>query len=147
MKLVASLSSLIALGFSSCQMEPSSAGQLKTPAHLPATTKEYKDELERQLGPPWYRLAEINADSLSVGTVTVKFEIPAAGGRARNLRVISNTGGRMDERIAREAVAKLRAPPVSPALLGRLRQNYFEMEESFTVFRDPAASPTASRKH
>jgi hypothetical protein len=152
MKLVASLTSLIALGFSSCQMEHSSASQAEAPVLLPVTTKEHKDELERQLGPHWYRFAEINADSLSVGTVTVKFEIPAAGGRTGNLRVISNTGGPMDERIARDAVAKLRAPPVPPAILARLHQlhqDYFAMEETFTVlpYRDSTPSPTPSRKH
>jgi hypothetical protein len=83
-----------------------------------------------------------------VGTVDTTFEIPAAGGKARNLRVTSNTGGRMDELIARKAIDQLRAPPVPPEILAELRRNYMVLQESFTVYenRDPTPSPTPSKE-
>jgi hypothetical protein len=40
----------------------------------------------------------------------------------------------MDELIARRAIDQLRAPPVPPEILTQLHQDYFVLEESFTVF-------------
>lgn|GEM_PF-6081248 len=76
----------------------------------------------------------MNQDQLSVGTVPVGFEIPAVGGRVRNLRVISNTGGRMDEQIALRAIDQLRAPPVPSKVLAELHSDHAELEEPFRIF-------------
>jgi hypothetical protein len=110
----------------SCQTTPP-----KAPVHIVATKKEYKELVENQLGPIWYRLVEAN-DYVSVGTVETSFEIPAAGGGIRNLKIISNTGNRMDETIVRSAIAALRAPSVPPQVLHGA--HYFVLEESFTIF-------------
>jgi hypothetical protein len=108
----------------------------------------YKKTVEDELGPIWYRLTESNIAFLQLGTVTTTFEIPAAGGRVRNLRITSNTAGRMDELIARRAIGQLRAPPVPSEILAQLHQDYFVLEESFTIFgnRNPTPSPTPLKK-
>jgi hypothetical protein len=119
---------LAALFISSCQTASN------VPAPIPSTIKEYKDVVEDQLGPIWYRLVTTNEDRLNLGTIKTTFEIPAAGGRIRNLKIISNTSGWMSERIARIAIDKLRAPPIPPSLLLQLRQDHIVFEESFTIF-------------
>lgn len=121
---------LAAVFISSCQTTTP-----KAPTRIPSTEKEYKDLVENQLGPLWYRLVEANNDYLAVGTVKTRFEIPAAGGRIRNLKIISNTGGQMNERIVQSAIDKLRAPPVPSQILHRLHQDYFVFEESFTILQ------------
>ncbi|MGH8091862.1 MAG: hypothetical protein ACREIF_00100, partial [Chthoniobacterales bacterium] len=88
-----------------------------------------------------YVLTKSNIDSLALGTVDTTFEIPAAGGRARNVKVTSNTGGRFDEMIALKAIEQLRAPPVPPEILAQLRQDHFVFDESFTIFANPPALP------
>lgn len=137
-----------ALFISSCRTAPETAAA-RAPANIPPTLQAYKKVVEDQLGPLWYRLAEEKGDYLSVGTVDTRFEIPAAGGPVRNLKIISNTGGWMDERIARSAIEKLRAPPIPPKVLQRLHQNHLVLEESFTIFANkptPAPSPRVAKE-
>ncbi len=98
--------------------------------------------VEDRLGPLWYHLVKINEDALQVGTVATTFEIPAAGGPVRNLTVIKNTGGRMAETIARQAIGQLRAPPVPHEILKQLQQDYFKLEESFTTYENRDATST-----
>jgi hypothetical protein len=43
----------------------------------------------------------------------------------------------MDRLIALRAIDQLRAPPIPPQVLAELRQDYIEVEESFTVFPNP----------
>ena len=64
----------------------------------------------------------------------------------RNLRVISNTGGSMNELIARRAIMEFRAPPVPPAILERLHGKNFSMEESFTVFANDEPTPAPKKR-
>ncbi len=125
------LSFLFWFGFTSCQSHP--VGK-KTAAFAHDAFAKVQEKLEDRLGPPWYRLAEANERLLSVGTTVLKFEIPAAGGRVRNLRVVSNTGGWMNELIARRSILEFRAPPAPPAVREELKGESFSMEESFTVF-------------
>lgn len=125
---------LIGLSFSSCQTAPPPAKASTVPAKTSPAQERYKKLVEDRLGPLWYRLTEVHADSLQLGTIVTIFEIPAGGGQVRNLRVTSNTGGRMDELIARRAIDQLRAPPVPPEILAQLHQDYMVFEESFTIF-------------
>lgn len=133
-------------GFSSCQVSPSEPRARQRAQRLPPTLEDYKQELERRLGPPWYRLAHANQHLLSIGTTVFWFEIPAAGGRARNLRVVSNTGGRMNELIARKTILEFRAPPVPPSVLQKLKGDSFSMEESFTIFEDGEPTPALKKR-
>jgi hypothetical protein len=82
----------------------------------------------------WYSLVKVNEGALQIGTIDTTFEIPAGGGQVRNLRVTSNTGGRMAKLIAWSAIDQLRAPPLPPEILAQLEQDYMVFEESFTVF-------------
>ncbi len=101
--------------------------------------------MEARLGPLWYRLMNARVRDLQAGTVKVTFDIPATGGRVRNYRVISNTAGPLNEKIARAAVAGLRAPPIPEALLKAAKtRDVFTMEESFTTYDD--GEPTPARK-
>jgi len=140
---------LVALCLSSCRTAPRTAEAPRPTAKGSPAQEQYKKVVEDQLGPLWYGLAKIHEDSLHLGTVNTTFEIPAAGGLIRNLRVTSNTGGRMDELIARRAIDQLRAPPVPRAILARLHQDYIVFEESFTVYdnadRTPSATPPKNR--
>lgn len=129
---------MIVFGFASCTTVP------ETAAPVPTTSEGYKKFVEDRLGPHWYDLAEEDGDLIAVGTVQTTFEIPAEGGRARNLKIVSNTGNLMDERIARAAIGRLRAPPVPPALLEHSEHPArLTMEESFTIFPNEA-KPTPS---
>ena len=135
---------LIVLALASCRTAPET-----TP--VPTTVEGYKKFVEDRLGQRWYRLAEANGVFLAVGTVETSFEIPAAGGRVRNLRIVSNTGNRTDEMIARGAIGHVRAPPVPPAIsaiLQREHKDYLLFEESFTIFDNakPIPSPTPPKK-
>ena len=97
--------------------------------------KRYRDAVENRIGPVWYRLSEIYNDELHVGTVETTFEIPPEGGAVRNLKIVSDSGGRMDLLIARRAIDQLRPPPIPPDLLRELNHDILVvMEESFTVF-------------
>ena len=68
--------------------------------------------------------------------MVVKFRIPVAGGQAQALKIISNSGGRMNELIARMAIEQFRSPPVPAEIVARLPDGYFYFEESFTVFEE-----------
>jgi hypothetical protein len=117
----------------------------KKPAKSTPAMERYKETVEDRLGPIWYRVVKANQDFLQLGTVDTIFEIPLAGGRARNLRVTSNTGGQMAELVARSAILQLRAPPVPPEIAAQLPDGYFFFEETFTVAYPPP-SPTPPKK-
>ena len=138
----------IMLCFSSCRTKPPAVEAPKNSAKRSPEMKSYIKTVEDRLGPLWYRLTEGNEDLLSLGTVNTTFEIPAAGGKVRNLRVTSNTGSRMDELIVRRAIAQLRAPPIPAAILAQLPNDYFALEEAFTIFENagPPPSPTPPKK-
>jgi hypothetical protein len=138
----------IALFVSSCRVAPPKAETPKKPAKSSLASERYKNTVEDRLGPIWYRLVKINQDSLQAGTVETIFQIPVAGGQARNLKVTSNTGGRMDELVARMAIEQLRAPPVPPEIAAQLPEGYFFLEEAFTIYDEahPPPSPTPRKK-
>ncbi len=99
------------------------------PANIPPTIDGYKKVVEDQLGPVWYREVAANPGT-TTGTVKLTFELPAAGGRARNLKTVSNDSGVADERIARAAVGRLRVPPIPAAILKAARKDYLAFDES-----------------
>jgi hypothetical protein len=142
------LTFVVLLCLASCRTASLTAKAPKPPAKASPAQERYKKTVEDQLGPLWYRLVTSNIGSLSVGTVDTTFEIPASGGKVRNLRVTSNTGGQMDELIARRAIEQLRVPPVPPEILAQSHQDYMALEESFTLYqsRNPPPSPPPSRK-
>ena len=148
MTLVALLAFPIALCLSSCRTAPPKAEAPKKLAKVSPAQDRYVKTVEDRLGALWYRLVDIHEDSLSLGSVDTTFEIPAAGGRARNLRISSNSGGRMDELVARRAIDQLRAPPIPSAVLALLHQDYMVFEESFTVYDNAhrSPSPTSPKK-
>jgi hypothetical protein len=142
MRLALHLSLLVVLAFSSCQTAQETVA-------VPTSVKGYKEFVEDRLGPLWYRRVELNPNGISVGTVSVKFEIPAAGGHPRKLRLISNTGNKIDELTVRIAVGQLRAPPIPPAILEQIHQDRLTFEETFTIFDrplEPAPFPSALKK-
>lgn len=114
------LTFVVLLCLASCRTASLTAEAPKPPARASPAQERYKKTVEDQRGPLWYRLVTSNIGSLSVGTVDTTFEIPASGGKVRNLRVTSNTGGQMDELIARRAIEQLRAPPVPPEIFGAI---------------------------
>jgi hypothetical protein len=142
MKLPFYFSLMIAFGFASCTTVP------ETRAPVPTTFEGYKKLVEDRLGPHWDGFVKVSEDLVAVGTVKATFEIPAEGGRARNLKIVSNTGNEVDERIARAAIGRLRAPPIPPAILQREDKDYVLFEESFTIFDNakPIPSPTPLKK-
>jgi hypothetical protein len=112
----------------------------KTPEKPPtrsAAVAAYYKSMEDRLGPIWYKLCHIRQDELHLGTVETAFEIPAAGGKVRNVRVTSNTGGRMDELVACRAIDQLRAPPIPATVLSEAKRDYLAVEETFTIFAKP----------
>jgi hypothetical protein len=94
----------------------------------------YVKKMEDRLGAYWYALDKIHLDDLSLGTVTTTFKIPAAGGKVRNVKVTSNTGGRFDALVALRAIDEFRASPIPPDVLAEVHQDYILVEESFTIF-------------
>lgn len=129
---------LVALGFSACNTVP------KLPPNPPLTVAGYKSAMEDRLGPIWYRA--VRADHrVTVGTVKLIFDFPATGGRVQNIKVISNTGGSVDEMVARLAVDRLRVPALPAELLQALGKDHLACEESFTIFQNPDSSPPPKR--
>lgn len=119
------------------------------PKNTPLTKAGYSKVLEDRLGSIWYQLMRANARDvrLRFGTVEVTFEIPEAGGHPRNYRVTSNTAGALNEEIARQAVARLMAPPPPPAVLQASKsKDVFIMEESFTTFGDGELTPAPTKR-
>jgi hypothetical protein len=131
----------IMLCFSSCQTAPPIVDVSDNAAKLSPEVESYKKAVEDRLGPIWYRLTEVYRNDLDLGTVQTTFEIPAAGGQVRNLRVTSTTGNRIDELLARRAIDNLRAPPIPAAILAQLDHNYLVFEETFTIFDNADAPP------
>jgi hypothetical protein len=125
---------LIGVCFSSCRTALLTAKTSNLPAKASPAQERYKKTVEDRRGLLWYGLIKVNEDALQFGTIDTTFEIPAGGGQVRNLRVTSNTGGRMAELIARRAIDQLRAPPVPPEILAQLQQDYMVFENSFTLF-------------
>lgn len=125
---------LLAAGLSSCSTAP------KAPPEIPSTVEAYTKVVEDQLGPFWYH-AVANDSRVTIGTVKLTFEIPAAGGRARNLKIVSNDAGMVDEKVARAAVGRLRALPIPGAIL-KPREDHISFEESFTILPLPKPSPS-----
>jgi hypothetical protein len=138
---------IVLLCLSSCRTVPQTTEVLKPPAKTSPAQERYKKMVEGHLGQLWYRLVASNEGALDLATVKTTFEMPAAGGKVRSLRVISNTGGRMDELIARGAIEQLRAPPIPPDVLAQLGQNYMVFEESFSIYpENDRSSPTSAKK-
>jgi hypothetical protein len=133
----AALALVTILFLASCRIAPTKPRPSEKPAKHSATVAAYYKNMEDRLGPIWYQLTNIHQDELHLGTVETTFEIPAAGGKVRNLRVVSNTGGRMDELIARRAINQLRAPPIPQAVLSEIQEDYLLAEESFAVVQKP----------
>jgi hypothetical protein len=129
---------LAAVSLSSCQTAPTKSTNLaRTHVAEPATPaqKRYTKTVEDdRLGPIWYQLVKLHRDEVDIGTVTVTFDIPAAGGKVENVQVTSITGGRMDTLIALRAIDQLRAPPIPAQVLAELRSDHMQLEESFTIF-------------
>jgi hypothetical protein len=136
------LTFIVLLCLSSCQTAPPIAEAPKPPAKDSPAQERYKKNVEDRLGPLWYRLVNPNTKNLWAGTVDTTFEIFASGGKARNLTVTSNTGGPMDELIARKAIDQLRAPPVPSEILALLHRDYMVLEESFTIYETGNANPS-----
>jgi hypothetical protein len=133
----AALALVTILFLASCRIAPTKPQPSEKPAKHSVTVAAYYKNMEDRLGPIWYQLTNIHQDELHLGTVETTFEIPAAGGKVRNLRVVSNTGGRMDEWIARRAINQLRAPPIPQAVLSEIQEDYLLAEESFAVVQKP----------
>ena len=131
---------LVTLGFSACTTVP------KLPPNTPLTVEGYKKALEDRLGPIWTRELTENASAAEIGTVKVTFQVPAAGGRVTNLKVVSNTAGKADEWIAVYAVGRLRAPPTPEEILRSVHKDHLDFDESFTVFQNPVPSPTPAKR-
>jgi hypothetical protein len=125
-----------ALFLASCRSTP------EWPKTTPATGANYKKVVEDRLGPLWCHEVKNNLSAAQVGVVKLTFEIPAAGGHVTNLKVVSNTGGKIDEHIAVTAVNRLRAPPIPQAILESEKSDYLKFEESFTIFEDSSPTPT-----
>lgn len=125
-----------AAGLLSCETTP------RWPEGTPETVENYKKVTEDRLGPLWYHEVNNNLSAAQVGVVKLTFQIPAAGGQVTNLKVVSNTGGALDESFAVTAVNRLRAPPIPLSLLQSKHEDHLNFEESFTVFADPTESPT-----
>ena len=150
------LVSLSALAVTACRTTaPPINSQTDLTADSPAL-KRYKNTVEDQLGSHWYRLVAANVDELDLGTVQTRFEIPAAGGVARRIRIRSNTGNLMDAKIALLAIEQLRAPPIPPAVLKQIGKEDLALEESFTIYPQsdahshllaPSKSDTPNARH
>ena len=115
-----------------------------TPSIRPTPTPEfpeltaYKKVVEDHLGRFWFRRIHANEEHLQLGTVKITFEIRSTGGAVTNITVISNTGGPLEESIARHAVEDLRAPPVPKAVLRKIPAGEpLVLDESFTIFQNP----------
>lgn len=141
MRLARVLPFLLSLGLSSCHtvIPP-------YPADAPATEEGYKKVVEDRLGSIWYRLVNKQSDYLKVGTVELTCVIPPLGGRVRDIKVTSSTGGHLDKEIAVAAVEEVRAPPIPGALLQKLDHGCFELKESFTVFQERAPTPSPKNR-
>jgi Flp pilus assembly protein TadD len=109
-------------------------GQNETAEQITPAVKAYRKAVEDRLGSFWYQLVKIHEDDLQLGTVEVTFDIPAAGGKVHNVRVSSNTGGRMDKLVALRAIDQLRAPPIPSQVLAELHADHVQFEESFAVY-------------
>ncbi len=126
---------VLALSFSSCQTAPQIAA---TPTPEFPALLAYKKIVEDRLGPLWYARVKANARNVELGTVKVIFEIPAAGGAVRDVRLVSNSGGPLGKAIAEHAIADLRTPPIPKAVLKNLGQGEpLIFDESFAVFANP----------
>jgi hypothetical protein len=134
----AALALVTILFIASCRTAPTNPQLPPKPTKHSAAVSAYYKEMEDRLGSIWYGLVKNNQGVLHLGTVNTTFEIAAAGGKVRNLRVVSNTGGRMDEWIARRAINQLRAPPIPQAVLSEIQEDYLLAEESFTVVQKPS---------
>ncbi len=77
--------------------------------------------------------------------MTVTFDIPAAGGKAQNVQVTSNTGGWLAKHVALHAVDQLRAPPIPSQVMAELHSDRMQFEESFTIFYQPVKSQGRKR--
>jgi hypothetical protein len=116
------------------------------PANLPPTVDGYKKGVEDQLGPIWYSLVKEYEGSLRLGTVTLRFVIPAAGGNPQDIKVAPTTAGAVDEAVAITAVRSLRLPAIPEPLLQSLPQRRFFFEESFTIYLKGSPSPSPAPK-
>lgn len=139
MRLAVFLPLLLAAALSSCSTAP------KAPAEIPRTVEAYTKVVEDRLGPIWYRT--VGGDSsATIGTVKFNFDIPAAGGRAQNIKTVSNDASQANARIALHAIERLRAPAIPAAILKAEHSDKVHFEESFTIFLNPLAAPTPASK-
>lgn len=127
----AALVSLVCL-FACQTARPKPLTTAKSTKDSPAVAA-YRKTMEDRLGQIWYQLVGIHENELSVGTVSTTFEIPAAGGKPRHVKVVSNTGSVISASIALRAIDQLRASPIPPQALAELHQDYIEFQESFAV--------------
>ena len=99
--------------------------------------KRYKKPIEDRLGANWYQLINRHPDTVTIGTVKATFRVLAAGGKVRELRIVSNTGSPGDAMVALQAIAQLRPPAVPPPLLAETGRDHIDFDESFTIYANP----------
>jgi len=85
------------------------------------------------IGSRWYYYVNEQMGLLSIGTVSVRFDVTAAG-RITELRVISSNGNQSLTDCSLRSIMDAKLPPIPPDLAATLRNGSLEFDYSFTIY-------------
>ena len=128
---------LASLGITACATHPQRPAREEaviTPLLPTNPVAAYRAQCENKIGPLWLHETKRFADLLGIGQAVIEFDVPIAGGHARNVKVISNTGTDQDAEIAVTAVTEPLFPPMPRDVAAVLNNRPFHDQETFTVY-------------
>ena len=128
---------LASLGIAACATHP------QRPVHEDAVTTRplptnpvaaYRARCENMMGALWLHETKRFADLLAIGQAVIEFDIPIAGGHARDVKVISNTATDQLAEIAVTTVTQPVFPPMPRDVAAVLNNRPFHDQETFAIY-------------
>ncbi len=101
-------------------------------AALATPLGRYRKAISDAVGSSWYYHIGSRMDMFSIGTIKVLFTIEKDG-KARNPRVLSNTGNESFEIVTIESIRAAEIPPIPPDVLPVLDGGRIEIDFSFSI--------------
>lgn len=92
----------------------------------------YKKMLSDAIGSRWYYYVNDQIGLLDIGTVDIRFLV-AADGKARNVRVLSNSSNESFASVSINAILEAEIPPIPEEVAKLLDKGRLEVDYSFTI--------------
>ena len=93
----------------------------------------YQKAVSDAIGVLWYRYTKEKNDLISIGTAHIEGEVDA-GGKVRNLRVISNDANEAFANVCLQSFQEAQIPPIPADLVATLPDGRLQLDFHFTMY-------------